>query len=307
MTRISSAMLPKSSIADLSRAQRELAEAARQSSAQTRAEDLKGYGRDAQTLVSTQRLLARTQSFLDTSRELQSRMDLQEIALSRAGGAVEKLKQALFESATLETGQGVRAQLEEAFSVIRSSMNTSLSGRYLFGGVVDDRPPVAPQSLGDLAGQPFDDALVRGAAPQAARIEDNLDVDVGVVAEDVVDQALASIRRLAILDGGPDGPFSAKLSSVQKQALMDEVTALSQAFEQSLSAQSAHGRLMRQVEDAAERQTAHRDILKNAIGEITDVDLAEVAVRLNQAQFAYEASAGVFATLRGLSLLNVLR
>jgi flagellar hook-associated protein 3 FlgL len=64
---------------------------------------------------------------------------------------------------------------------------------------------------------------------------------------------------------------------------------------------------MRQVEDAAERQTAHRDILKNAVGEITDVDLAEVAVRLNQAQFAYEASAGVFATLRGLSLLNVLR
>jgi flagellar hook-associated protein 3 FlgL len=37
-----------------------------------------------------------------------------------------------------------------------------------------------------------------------------------------------------------------------------------------------------------------------------NVDLAEVAVRLNQAQFAYESSASVFNALRGLSLLNIL-
>ena len=37
-----------------------------------------------------------------------------------------------------------------------------------------------------------------------------------------------------------------------------------------------------------------------------NVDLAEVAVRLNQAQFAYNASSSVFNVLRGLSLLDVL-
>ena len=31
------------------------------------------------------------------------------------------------------------------------------------------------------------------------------------------------------------------------------------------------------------------------------------AVRLNQAQFAYQSSASVFNTLRGLSLLNILK
>jgi flagellin-like hook-associated protein FlgL len=37
-----------------------------------------------------------------------------------------------------------------------------------------------------------------------------------------------------------------------------------------------------------------------------NVDLAEVAVRLNQAQFAYESSASIFNVLRNLSLLNML-
>ena len=69
MTRISSAMIPAASLADLSRAQQALVEAARQSSAQTKASDLKGYGREAQTLVSAQRLVSRTEGFLVTSRE----------------------------------------------------------------------------------------------------------------------------------------------------------------------------------------------------------------------------------------------
>ena len=47
--------------------------------------------------------------------------------------------------------------------------------------------------------------------------------------------------------------------------------------------------------------------LHGAIGDIVNVDLAEVAVRLNQAQFAYEASAGVFNVLRNMSLLNALQ
>ena len=38
-----------------------------------------------------------------------------------------------------------------------------------------------------------------------------------------------------------------------------------------------------------------------------DVDLAAVAMRLQQAQFAYNSSASVFNVLRGLSLLDVLK
>jgi flagellar hook-associated protein 3 FlgL len=307
MTRISSAMIPLSAMSDIAKAQQELIEASRQSSAQTRASDMKGYGREAQTLVSAQRLVARSEGFLSTSRELTTRMQLQDVALTRTGDVVAKLKDDLFQNVSLESGEGVRSQLEEAFSVIKSAMNTNLGGRYLFGGVQNDRPPITATSLSDLAAQPLTATIEQGAASQQMRVEDGRTVSAGVVADDVVTDALASIKRLAEFDQGPDGPFGGTLTDLQKTAIMDELSKLSSAFDGILSMQSENGRLSKDVEAATERQTSQLNSLNAAVGGIVDVDLAEVAVRLNQAQFSYQASASVFNTLRGLSLLNILK
>jgi flagellar hook-associated protein 3 FlgL len=307
MTRISSAMIPASSLADLSRAQQALVEAARQSSAQTKADDLKGYGREAQTLVSAQRLVSRTESFLVTSRELTTRMQIQDVALGRAADVVAKLKNDLFQNLGLESGEGVRSQLEEAFAVLKDTMNTNLGGRFLFGGVLNDRPPVTAATLSDLGAQPLTTTIQQGAQSQVMRIEDGRTVQAGLVADDIVSQAMASVKRLAEMDEGPDGPFSGDLTATQKQAITDELGALSAAFDQILSSQAENGRMLKEVDSASDRQKGQLDALNGAVGEIVNVDLAEVAVRLNQAQFAYEASAGVFNVLRNMSLLNMLK
>jgi flagellar hook-associated protein 3 FlgL len=306
MTRISSAMIPMTSLGDLSRAQQALVEAGRQSSSQRKADDLKGYGREAQTLVSAQRLVSRTQSFLSTSQELTTRMQIQDVALDRAADAVAKLKEDLFQNVGLESGEGVRAQLEEAFAVLKDSMNTNLGGRYLFGGVLNDRPPVTAASLSQLVADPLTTSIEQGADEQIMRIEEGRTVKAGLVADDVISLAMASIKRLAAVDEGVDGPFSGNLTAAQKQAIQSELGALSDAFDQALQSQAENGRLQKEVDSATDRQTSQLNALNGAIGGIVDVDLAEVAVRLNQAQFAYEASAGVFNVLRNMSLLNSL-
>ena len=307
MTRVSSAMIPASSLADLQRAQQELVEAGRQSSAQTRANDLKGYGREAQTLVSAQRLVARNQGFQATARELTTRMQIQDVTLGRAAEAVSKLKEQLFQNLGLESGEGVRSQLEEAFAVIKDTMNTNLGGRYLFGGVLNDRAPISAASLSDLAANPLANSLQQGAEAQVMRVEEGRTLQAGVVADDVVTQALDSIKRLAELDEGPDGPFNGDLTDIQKQAIQSELTSLADAFDHILSEQAENGRLSKEVESAGTRLTSQYNALDEAIGGIVDVDLAEVAVRLQQAQFAYNSSASVFNVLRGLSLLDVLK
>ena len=306
MSRISSAMIPMSSMSDIAKAQQELVEAARQSSAQTRANDLKGYGREAQTLVSAERMVARLKGFEGTSRELTTRMQIQDVALGRTAEAVNKLKQELFQNLGLESGEGVRSQLEEAFAVVKDAMNTNLGGRYLFGGVMNDRPPVVVESRDDLANGNLTDALERGSEAQQMRVEEGRNISAGVVADDVISQTMASIKRLAEMDNGPDGPFNGDLSATQKAAIQDELTALNDAFNNILSAQSENGRLAKDVDSASTRLTSRLNALDEAIGGIVNVDLAEVAVRLNQAQFAYNASSSVFNVLRGLSLLNVL-
>lgn len=306
MTRISSAMIPMASFGDIARAQQDVVEAARQSSAQTRATDLKGYGREAQTLVSAERLVGRLKGFEATTREVSTRLQIQDVALGRAADAVNKLKQELFQNLGLESGTGIRSQLEEAFAVAKEAMNTNLGGRYLFGGVMNDRPPITAASLSDLAANPLSDLMEEGAEPQQMRIEEGRNVTGGVVADDVISLAMASIKRLAEIDEGPDGPFGSNLSPVQRAAIQNEVAALDAAFNRVLSAQAENGQLGQQVDSSSARLTSRLNALDEAIGGIVDVDLAEVAVRLSQAQFAYEASSNVFNVLRGLTLLNVL-
>ncbi|MEQ1780076.1 MAG: flagellin [Hyphomonadaceae bacterium] len=307
MTRISSAMIPMSALADIGKAQQDLVEAARQSSAQTKATDLKGYGREAQTLVSAQRLIARMDGFKATTRELNTRMQIQDVALGRSADAVNKLKQDLFQNIGLNSGEGIRAQLDEAFSVIKDAMNTNIGGRYLFGGVMNDRQPITATSLSDLAAQPLTAVIEQGAEPQTMRVEEGRTLQAGVVADDVISNAMASIKRLAEMDAGPDGPFGGDLTDTQKAAIQAELTSLNAAFNTVLGAQSENGRLSKEVDSASSRLTSRMDALDEAVGGIVNVDLAEVAVRLNQAQFAYQASSSVFNTLRGLTLLDVLR
>lgn len=307
MARISSAMIPASSMADLARAQQQLVEAARQSSAQTRANDLKGYGREAQTLVSAERLVARTQAFQSNARELQTRMQIQDVAIGRAADVVSQLKDALFQNVSLDKGTGVRASLEEAFAVIKDAMNTNIGGRYLFGGVMNQDAPITATSLSELGANPLEDSLAMGEAAQLMRVEDGRTVQAGLVGDTIVTDALASIKRLVELDEGPDGPFDGDLTETQRLALQGELQSLSRAFDNILTSQAENGRLLKDVDNASNRLTAQYNALDEAIGGIVNVDLAEVAVRLNQAQFAYESSASVFNTLRGLSLLNILK
>lgn len=307
MDRVSSAMIPMSALADLGKSQRALVEAARQSSAQTKADDLKGYGREAQTLVSAERLVARTEGFLATSRELRTRMELQDVAIGRAADIVSQLREDLFQNIGLERGEGVRSQIEQAFSVLKDAMNTTIGGRYLFGGVLNDRPPVTANSVADLAANPLNTAIEQNAESQMLRVEENRTVKAGLVADDIISDALAAIKRLAEVDEGALGPFGGELTLPQKAALEAELANLDAAFDNILDAQSENGRMLHDVDAATDRQQARVESLNGAIGEIVNVDLAEVAIRLNQAQFAYEASANVFNTIRNLTLLNYLR
>lgn len=307
MARISSAMIPASSLADISRAQQQLVEAARQSSSQTRATDLKGYGRESQTLVSAERLVARNQSFQANARELTTRMTIQDVAIGRAAEVVSQLKDSLFQNVSLDSGVGIRVSLNEAFEVLRDAMNTNIGGRYLFGGVMNENAPVTAASLNDLALNPLEDSIATGEEPQFMRIEDGRTIQAGLVADDVISEAFASLKRLAELDAGPDGPFDGTLTQTQRTALESELRSLSTAFDTILTSQSENGRLMKDVDNATTRLTAQYNALDEAIGGIVNVDLAEVAVRLNQAQFAYQSSASIFNTLRGMSLLDILR
>ena len=73
-----------------------------------------------------------------------------------------------------------------------------------------------------------------------------------------------------------------------------------------LGVQGENGRVLNETDNAVERLETESNLLASLSADITDVDLAEVALELSQAQLQYQATASVFNTIQNLSLVNLL-
>ena len=125
--------------------------------------------------------------------------------------------------------------------------------------------------------------------------------------QDFATEAFDILRQLHEFASGPSGPFDGKPTGAQIAFLSARLQDLDASITEVLNAQGANGRAYQEAERAEETQTARRDLLLAAAGEIADVDLAEAAVRLTLAQNQFQASAQAFTAVRGLSLLEFLR
>jgi flagellar hook-associated protein 3 FlgL len=307
MTRIATSMISENAMADIAKAQRQMVETQRQAASGTVATDVQGYGRAAQTLVNGTALIAKADANIAIAQEMKSRLSLQDTMIGRAADATQGLRQSLVEALALNDASGVFEAAETAFNEIRVSFNMSLGGRFLFAGAQDQAAPVTATDLTDLAANPLTDAVEQQTWERQVRLDDHVTINSAPLARDVTANALASLQRLAQFNAGPNGPFTSPLTAAQTTILQDELAALDLAFNDLLSAQGNNGRAQKAVEDSVSSQERYKNTLQAAMGGISDVDLAEVAVRLNDAQVQYEATARMFSTLRSMTLLDFLQ
>jgi flagellar hook-associated protein 3 FlgL len=307
MTRIATSMISENAMADIAKAQRQMVETQRQAASGTVATDVQGYGRAAQTLVNGTALIAKADANIAIAQEMKSRLSLQDTMIGRAADATQGLRQSLVEALALNDASGVFEAAETAFNEIRVSFNMSLGGRFLFAGAQDQAAPVTATDLTDLAANPLTDAVEQQTWERQVRLDDHVTINSAPLARDVTANALASLQRLAQFNAGPNGPFTSPLTAAQTTILQDGLAALDLAFNDLLSAQGNNGRAQKAVEDSVSSQERYKNTLQAAMGGISDVDLAEVAVRLNDAQVQYEATARMFSTLRSMTLLDFLQ
>lgn len=99
----------------------------------------------------------------------------------------------------------------------------------------------------------------------------------------------------------------ARQAHAQAQVSSGKLAADLKGFGQGAEALTASRTLQSRVDQT---RAAHEDrqvMLETLVGGLSEVDLAEAATRLAQAQTAVQASAQVFASLRETSLLDLLR
>lgn len=279
--------------------------------------DIAGFGAGTSTLVSSKSLLSRLDGFYESNVQVLGRLNAFNDGLTELEAIGGRLRDAIHTARGAGSGTGFITEVRNLVQQAASVLNIRFEGRFLFGGTVTDQPPVAISDGDDLlalaeppAGDFFNDL---GVTP-SARLDERTSVEVGSTASSVAQDLLHSMQRILMFNDGtlpagagafaPAGPFEGQLTDNQIAFLEDELGRIRGAIDTILTAATDNGLNIRAVEDVQERLTDQKITLTELVSEREDADLAETATKLNQQQFALEASFQVIAQLRELSLVN---
>lgn len=198
-------------------------------------------------------------------------------------------------STTASDAQGVLSELA-------SLMNTQQAGLYLFSGGSTTTAPVDVSSASytlSATGTLADTSYYKGDDYQASvTISGDETIAYGVTADNsAFEEALRVANTVAHIDTS-SGSATTALQDAYDLAT-SAMTALSD-IQGELSITS--GRL----EDAKEEQTIYMSFVQNLADDISNVDTADVAVRVSSYQTQLEAAYSAIAEMEKLSLVNYL-
>lgn len=264
-----------------------------------------GYGADALRLVSAEGVLARASAFENASQIGLTRLQTQEASLSIIAETVGDTRAGFVRTLVTGAAELLLPELEAAAQRILSALNTQVGGVYLFGGDDGTVPPVAAQSLDDIANAGPIDALFTEGARTTLAVEEGVRIDGGPLASEIARDLLIDLQELANAESTL-GAFQGELTAAQRDFIVEKSARFAAIAEDLNQILGLNAVAQGQAADAAERNRQRRDMAEVVAADIEDVDIAEALARLNQDQLAIEAAARSLAQASELSLLNFL-
>lgn len=307
MTRVVTFAHHQMLLAEFTRTQREMSTVQEQIASGKVTDQFKGIASETGVLLATKRAEAKADGYLSAGRELDTRLDLQNLHLETLAGLGDDLRQAVTEALAQGSSTIFMERLEGIFNQAVAVLNTRVDGRYLYGGTRTDVPPVNVASVADLLAAPsvasvFDNNNVKSAL----RIDESQTLEYGLLASDLATDFFTTIRAIATFDASGSGPLDGTLDETQRSFLEGQLQTLIGVTENMNLETAKNGVKMNELTNALERHEKSQVVMKTLISEIEDVDMAEAVTRLNQTQLSAQASARVLAQLNQLSLLNFL-
>ena len=308
MNRIATGQVYAASLLGILNAQSRQAVAGRQLSSGLVATDLKGFADKGATLAAAQTVKSRTDQLVANNISLADRLAAQDQALGGVEQAVTGARAAVASAVANGGGAVLMQQLNGWLGQAAQAMNAQYAGQPLFAGGTVDGDPVTARTTADLlAPATPSDSFRDGDLKRVDRIDEGVTVDTSFRARDIGGPFLQVLADIAAYDQPPTGPFGAKLTDAQAAFLQTKLAPLDAVAAGVRSLAAANGVNQARV-DATQAQLAGRaDAAGALISHDVDADPAEATTRLQLAGVALQASAQVFTTLSGSSLLNVLQ
>jgi flagellar hook-associated protein 3 FlgL len=291
---------------DLLSAQNREATAQAQVSTGKKGNDLSAFGSQTRTLVATNTVKARVDGLVTQLSSLQVKMNFQQASLEQISNVAANLKQSLTNALANGSGDGIMNDVQSFFSQAAQALNAQYGGDYLFSGGQTQTQPFTATDLPTLAAGTVASFFKDGNLTPSNRVDDATTIQTGFLASSIGQSLMTQFQSIQQFEAGATGSFGGALTAAQQAFLQTAITALDSVVTSTTATTAKGGDIQSRVETASTTQTDRQVTLKGLLGDITDVNMAQAASDLTQAQTAVQASAQVFMTLKGMSLLNFL-
>ncbi len=307
MTRVSSFGHNQGMVQQLLQNQSRLYDTQTQINTGKKTDEFRGLARQAQTLLGAKSVQTRNDGYLSALQDAQRKLDSNELYLETIRSAGNELRQALTETLGQDEAISFSATLEQAASVILGALNSQLDGRYLFAGSRTDTKPVAADGIADLLSAPSVASLFSNDSMKlSSRVGDTIELTYGVLADEVGQDILTSLKALADFNASGAGPLDGKLTTAQRTFLETEMTNLIASIDKVQNFVAENGLQQNRAETYKGNIETSTDFLAVFISDIEDVNMAEAVTRINADQLALQVSYSVVGRLSQMSLLNYL-
>ena len=292
---------------DLMRATNNQEQAQGQVSSGRVGDSLKAFAPKVEQLIAANSVKARVEGYLDQGKLITSRLEAQDLALRTTADSADAARTTLAEALASDRGDAIMGELQGHFLTAAEALNTQQGGRYLFAGAQVNTRPVDANKLSDLtAAADVADLFKNDALKPVSRLDDTVTIQSGFLAKDEGTDLFNTFKEVqAFVEA--NGDFGSPLTTAQKafiEGMLPKFDATNKALTDTAALNGAN---QVRVENSLQQHEDRQTLLKGKIKDIAEVDMAEAISRLEQAQTALQASAQVFATLRGSSLLDLLR
>jgi len=278
---------------------------------------------ETSTLLGAEAFQSRTESYRESINTVRGRLDANEVQIGSIIEAMESVQDTLRTAVTNNQAEGVPEVLQSTFQFLVNAINTNIDGTFLFAGSRTGTPPIPdnirtiedlqafvdPNSDGVLE-VPVADVFQNGSQASQARIADGVDLEFGVLGNDLGTEIFGVLQSVWANHTGIDptspGPLQGPLDSPTFEYLRGQIQVFETAIDGLRQIEVNNGLAFQRLEVIDDQHADTVDFLEVFIADIQDVDIAEAVTRLNNQQVGLEASYQTVARLGQLTLLNFL-
>lgn len=307
VTPISTANSYSAILADLLNAQNSESLAQEEVSTGKKGSDLQAFGSQTSNLVATNTVKARVDQLVEQLSAQKVKLNFQQTALTSLSTVAGDLKSTLTNALANGSGDGLMTELQAYFSQATEALNSQYGGDYLFAGGQTQTQPFTATSLANLTTQPSVASFFQnGSLTPVSRLDDSTTIQTGFQAASIGAPLMTAMQAIQVFQQSASGNFGGPLTTAQQTFIEGMIGQMNTVANGAIQTAAQGGGMQSQIDTAYTAQTDRQTTLKVMLGDITDVNMAEAAAKLAQAQTAVQASAQVFTTLKGMSLLNYL-